>query len=125
VDLQEAMSLAQEIEERNDLMEQYWKNRLGLVSKSEGMGLGVKSKANPTLWGEISLSPAYMNQSASLRPSPMVTPIWRKTPFWYKIALQWDTKSHTILVWRNSTTPNLVWHYSSTSIWCENFFLSV
>ncbi|KAL5565182.1 hypothetical protein UlMin_028346 [Ulmus minor] len=29
VDLQEAMSLTQEIEERNDLMEQHWKNRLG------------------------------------------------------------------------------------------------
>ncbi|KAL5547693.1 hypothetical protein UlMin_002924 [Ulmus minor] len=72
-DLQDAMTLAQEIEERNDLVEKQGKNRMGRIWRSENLGPMGKPKNGPNSMGELTSSPnSQQSRELSFNPRSSV-----------------------------------------------------
>ncbi|KAL5564770.1 hypothetical protein UlMin_027934 [Ulmus minor] len=72
-DLQDAMTLAQEIEERNYLVEKQGKIRMGRIWRSENLGPMGKPKSGPNSMGELTSSPnSQQSRELSLNPRSSV-----------------------------------------------------
>ncbi|KAL5575524.1 hypothetical protein UlMin_017223 [Ulmus minor] len=74
-DLQDAMTLAQEIEERNELVKKQGKNKMGRTWRSKNMGPIGKPKSGPSSMGELTSSPNFQ-QSRKLSFNPRSS-IWQ------------------------------------------------
>jgi len=68
-DLQDVMTLAQEIKERNELVEKQGKNRMGQTWRFENIGPMGKPNSGPSSMGKVTSSP-NSQQSRELSFNP-------------------------------------------------------